>query len=119
MWINLLVPQLDLNLHATTNADEPEEVPSSQLRQRVPSSLEYIIPSILPSCIDDRKPLSDTCVEGKAISSGESFFILPDLNMMPTEDDSGTETFRSRSQRVWENGGYFVENSNSDQGVVC
>ncbi|XP_022751811.1 uncharacterized protein LOC111300446 [Durio zibethinus] len=92
---NLKRIKLDLNLHTAKNpglfADEPEKVPSCQPNQRVPSSLDYI-PSTLPlHAIDDRKPLSDSCDDGKAISSEETFFLLPDLNMMPAEDDSVTE----------------------------
>ncbi|XWS26180.1 hypothetical protein CRYUN_Cryun26dG0009000 [Craigia yunnanensis] len=98
---NLKRIKLDLNLHTAKNssliADEPEKVPSCQPHQRVPCSLDYI-PSILTShTVDDRKPLLDSCDEGKAISNEESFFLLPDLNMMPAEDDSGTETLYGTS----------------------
>ncbi|OMO90738.1 hypothetical protein COLO4_18921 [Corchorus olitorius] len=81
---NLKRIKLDLNFHTASNSslnsDEPEKVPC-----RVPSSLDYSIPSALQSdSMDDRKPLLDSCDVDK-----DSFFLLPDLNMMPNEDDSG------------------------------
>ncbi|XP_022732083.1 uncharacterized protein LOC111286411 [Durio zibethinus] len=93
---NLKRIKLDLNLHTANNssliANEPEKVPSCQR-----SSLDYI-PSTLPShALDDGKPLLDSCNVGKAVYSEESFFLLPDLNMMPAEDDSGTETLYGTS----------------------
>ncbi|EOY29384.1 hypothetical protein QUC31_020822 [Theobroma cacao] len=94
---NLKRIKLDLNFHTAKNSslivDEPEEkVPCSKFCQRVPSSLDYIPTTTLPShSLDDRKPLLDSCDAGKADSSGDSYFLLPDLNMMPAEDDSGTE----------------------------
>ncbi|XP_022754467.1 uncharacterized protein LOC111302862 [Durio zibethinus] len=98
---NLKRMKLDLNLHTAKNlsliAVEPEKVPSCQPCQRVSSSLDYI-PSILPShALDDSKPPLDSCSLDKAISRGETFFLLPDLNMMPAEDDSGTETLYGTS----------------------
>ncbi|XVE97366.1 hypothetical protein REPUB_Repub03eG0013600 [Reevesia pubescens] len=98
---NLKRIKLDLNLHTAKNAsliaDEPKKVPSCEPHQRVPSSIDYI-PSTLPShALDDCKPLLDSCDVGKGISSGESLFLLPDLNMMPAEGDSGTETLYGTS----------------------
>lgn len=59
------------------------KVASCQSRQRVPSTL--------PSrALDDREPALDSCDEDKPTSDGDSLFFLPDLNMMPAEDDSGT-----------------------------
>ncbi|KAE8656623.1 Detected protein of unknown function [Hibiscus syriacus] len=72
--------KLDLNLKIAKN--EPEEISSCQPRQRVFPTLDYG-PS--PShALDDHKELLDSCNVGTAL--------LPDLNMMPVEDDSVTET---------------------------
>ncbi|XP_039024012.1 uncharacterized protein LOC120156822 isoform X2 [Hibiscus syriacus] len=69
---NLKRIKLDLNLQTAKN--EVEEVPSCLPRQRVPST----------HALDNCKGLLDSCNAGKAV--------LPDLNMMPVEDDSITET---------------------------
>ncbi|XVE53566.1 hypothetical protein DITRI_Ditri03aG0013100 [Diplodiscus trichospermus] len=75
-------------------ADEPEKVPSCQPCQRICSACASTLPS---HALDDQKPMLDSCDEGKAISSEGSFFLLPDLNMMPDEDDSGAETLYGTS----------------------
>lgn len=80
--------QLDLNLHTANNAslsaNERDEATSSQSHQRIASS----------QALDDDKSRSGSC---KAVSNEGSSFILPDLNMMPSEDDSGPETFYGTS----------------------
>ncbi|XVE71234.1 hypothetical protein DITRI_Ditri10aG0134400 [Diplodiscus trichospermus] len=96
---NLKRIKLDLNLHTAKNltADESEKAPSCQPPQRVPSSFDCN-PSTLPShVLDDCKPMLDSSSVDKATSSGESFFLLPDLNMVPAEDDSGAETLYGTS----------------------
>ncbi|XVF48305.1 hypothetical protein PTKIN_Ptkin03bG0179600 [Pterospermum kingtungense] len=92
---NLKRIKLDLNLHAAKNSsliadDEPKKVPSCEPRQRVPSSVECIATALPSRAPDDQEPALDCCDVDKATSSGESLFLLPDLNMMPAEDDSGT-----------------------------
>ncbi|KAK8706695.1 hypothetical protein V6N13_057774 [Hibiscus sabdariffa] len=75
--------KLDLDLHIANNlglvVDEPAKVLSCH---SIPSSLP-------PDPMDDRKPLLD--------SHDVDCFILPDLNMMPGEDDSGTQTLYGTS----------------------
>ncbi|KAE8700315.1 hypothetical protein F3Y22_tig00110557pilonHSYRG00203 [Hibiscus syriacus] len=71
---NLKRIKLDLNLQIAKN--EAEEVPSCLPRQRVPSTPSH--------ALDDSKALLDSCDVGKAV--------LPDLNIMPVEDDSVIDT---------------------------
>ncbi|KAB2019988.1 hypothetical protein ES319_D07G035100v1 [Gossypium barbadense] len=83
---NLKRIRLDLNMDTVKNssliADESEKVPCL----RVPSSSDSTLP---PEALDDdRKPSLDSCNVGKVNSSEKSVFMLPDLNMMPAEDDS-------------------------------
>lgn len=83
---NLKRIRLDLNMDTIKNssliADESEKVPCL----RVPSSSDSTLP---PEALDDdRKPSLDSCNVGKVNSSEKSVFMLPDLNMMPAEDDS-------------------------------
>ncbi|XVF89370.1 hypothetical protein PTKIN_Ptkin19aG0124900 [Pterospermum kingtungense] len=94
---NLKRIKLDLNLHAAKNSSLIDDEDESQDHQRETSSLEHIPSIYQPNAVDDRKPLLDSCNEGKAISSGESIFLVPDLNMMPAEDDSVTETLYGTS----------------------
>ncbi|KAK8544769.1 hypothetical protein V6N13_045846 [Hibiscus sabdariffa] len=75
--------KLDLDLHIANNlgfvVDEPEKVlPCHSVRSSLPSDP-----------MDDRKPLLD--------SHDVDCFVLPDLNMMPGEDDYGTETLYGTS----------------------
>ncbi|GLT76137.1 hypothetical protein SLA2020_478130 [Shorea laevis] len=77
---NLKRIKLDLNLHTANERDV--DATSSEHHQRVASS-----------CPLDDKSGSDSCKDDKAVSNeGSSSFVLPDLNMMPCEDDSGPET---------------------------
>lgn len=83
---NLKRIRLDLNMDTIKNssliADESEKVPCL----RVPSSSDSTLP---PEALDDdRKPSLGSCNVGKVNSSEKSVFMLPDLNMMPAEDDS-------------------------------
>ncbi|XP_039008370.1 uncharacterized protein LOC120136393 [Hibiscus syriacus] len=77
--------KLDLNLQIAKN--EPEEVPYCQPRQRVFSTLDYGPSPSLARALDDHKSLLDSCNVGKVV--------LPDLNMIPVEDDSVAETLYS------------------------
>ncbi|KAK8645225.1 hypothetical protein V6N13_119068 [Hibiscus sabdariffa] len=87
---NLKRIKLDLNLQIAKNGHE--ELPSSQPHQRVRSTVD-LCPSTSPSpspspspshALDDRKEVSDSFNVVKAV--------LPDLNMMPGEDDYVTDT---------------------------
>ncbi|KAL4335911.1 hypothetical protein GQ457_07G037640 [Hibiscus cannabinus] len=81
---NLKRIKLDLNMQIAKNG--LEELPSSQPHQRVRSTVD-LCPSTSPSsshALDDRKEVSDSFNVAKAV--------LPDLNMMPGEDDFVTET---------------------------
>ncbi|GLT85275.1 hypothetical protein SLE2022_034680 [Rubroshorea leprosula] len=81
---NLKRIKLDLNLHT---ANERDDATSSPHHQRVASS-----------CPLDDKSGSDSCKDDKAVSNeGSCSFVLPDLNMMPCEDDSGAETLYGTS----------------------
>ncbi|PPR92996.1 hypothetical protein GOBAR_AA27669 [Gossypium barbadense] len=84
---NLKRIKRDLNLSTAKN--EPEEVPSCQPHPRVPSSLDYVMSTSPSHAIDDCKAMLDSCNIGKAL--------LPDLNMMPVEDESGAETLHGSS----------------------
>ncbi|GKU87331.1 hypothetical protein SLEP1_g1747 [Rubroshorea leprosula] len=85
---NLKRMKLDLNLNTANNgslsANERDEATSSQSQQRIASS----------QGLDDDKSLLGSC---KAVSNEGNSFPLPDLNMMPSEDDSGPETFYGTS----------------------
>lgn len=85
--VNLYFLQLDLNLSTAKN--EPEEVPCCQPHPSVPSSLDYVMSTSPSHALDDCKAVLDSCNIGKAL--------LPDLNMMPVEDESGAETLHGSS----------------------
>lgn len=92
--------QLDLNLHSSaTNLiayfDGAENAISSQPHQRIaPPSFGHIPSHLLShaSPYVHPYPQLDSCDEHKAVSSsGNNSFVLPDLNMVPSEEDSGSE----------------------------
>ncbi|KAH1067295.1 hypothetical protein J1N35_032282 [Gossypium stocksii] len=84
---NLKRIKRDLSLSTAKN--EPEEVPSCQPHPSVPSSLDCVMSTSPSHAIDDCKAVLDSCNIGKAL--------LPDLNMMPVEDESGAETLHGSS----------------------
>ncbi|EEF46908.1 uncharacterized protein LOC8274217 [Ricinus communis] len=93
---NLKRIKLDLNLQYAENSssarDEMEEAICSRSHQREPSSSNQII-SILPMYAKgDDNTQSGSCQTHEAVSDHDKSFLLPDLNMMPTEEDPATET---------------------------
>ncbi|KAK8660703.1 hypothetical protein V6N13_051618 [Hibiscus sabdariffa] len=80
---NLKRIRLDLNL---VDTEKKSNLIDNEPDLRAPSSSSNL------SLNDDRKPLIDSRNVGKAISGEKSIFVLPDLNMMPAEDDSSTES---------------------------
>lgn len=73
------VLQLDLGLHSAMNLSASQRVGSSTLTVQD---------------TNDNRPQLDSC---EAASAGCSNLMLPDLNMMPTEEDSGSETLYGMS----------------------
>ncbi|KAL0016481.1 hypothetical protein SO802_003550 [Lithocarpus litseifolius] len=74
--------KLDLGLHSAMNLSASERVGSSTLTVQDTT---------------DNRPQLDSCEADKAASAGCSNLMLPDLNMMPTEEDSGSETLYGMS----------------------
>ncbi|KAK8535214.1 hypothetical protein V6N13_081354 [Hibiscus sabdariffa] len=79
---NLKRIRLDLNLEDT---EKKLSLIDNEPDPRAPSSSSDL------SLDDDRKPLIDS------VSGEKSIFVLPDLNMMPAEDDSSPETLYGTS----------------------
>ncbi|KAJ7966235.1 Major facilitator superfamily domain-containing protein [Quillaja saponaria] len=66
---------------------------SGQPHQRIAPAPKYVAPMTpTHSTPEYDRPLSDSCEENKTDSTQENFFVLPDLNMMPSEDDSNSDT---------------------------
>ncbi|KAB2629261.1 hypothetical protein D8674_034056 [Pyrus ussuriensis x Pyrus communis] len=86
--------KIDLNLHSTRNLsanfDGAGKSISSQPHERIASSSSTAcyIPWDLPP---RPHPQLDSCVEGNAILARDTSFLLPDLNMVPSGEESGSE----------------------------
>ncbi|KAK9279910.1 hypothetical protein L1049_013594 [Liquidambar formosana] len=81
----------------STTSDELEDAYSNQPRQVEPSTRDYA-PSMLPThATCDEVPQSDSCKVRNEEATQERNVTLPDLNMMPSEDDSGFETLYGTS----------------------
>lgn len=76
------VSQLDLGLHSAMNLSASQRVGSSTLTVQD---------------TNDNRPQLDSCEADKAASAGCSNLMLPDLNMMPSGEDSGSETLYGMS----------------------
>ncbi|KAF3960778.1 hypothetical protein CMV_014532 [Castanea mollissima] len=74
--------KLDLGLHSAMNLSASQRVDSSTLTVQD---------------TNDNRPQLDSCEADKAASAGCSNLMLPDLNMVPTEEDSGSETLYGMS----------------------
>lgn len=79
--------------HLKASVDGLEKAIAGQLHQRIGSPLGNV-PSHLNTraTVQDDNSQSDFCDASKADFTGNSF-LLPDLNMAPSEDDFGAETF--------------------------
>lgn len=91
--------QLDLGLPSAkyyneTTSEEPEKTVSDLIHKRVASSLENL-PSSSNSTVVNF-PQSDSS-EGNKTGNSNGGCLLPDLNMMPCEDESGSETLYGMS----------------------
>ncbi|RXH92127.1 hypothetical protein DVH24_021150 [Malus domestica] len=90
----LLSLQIDLNLHSarnlSANFDGAGKSISSQPHERIASSSSTAcyIPSVLPP---RPHPRFDSCVESNPILARDNSFLLPDLNMVPSGEESGSE----------------------------
>ncbi|KAL5785992.1 hypothetical protein ACOSQ2_008384 [Xanthoceras sorbifolium] len=92
--VNLKRMKLDLGLHSAKNpsetaCDETQKTISNQVHMGVAECIPSSLPS-LSTVVDI--PLLESCEAHKAASTHNSLCLLPDLNMMPSEDDSGSET---------------------------
>lgn len=90
------VLQIESNLYyakkSSVASNEPEKSICSQTHQREASSLNDI-PSTLPRHAQgDKHPQLHSCQIDKAISNHDRIFVLPDLNMMPPEEDCDSRT---------------------------
>ncbi|KAH7524582.1 hypothetical protein FEM48_Zijuj06G0134800 [Ziziphus jujuba var. spinosa] len=89
--------KLDFEMHSSkhlkASVDGLEKAIAGQLHQRIGSPLGNV-PSHLNTraTVQDDNSQSDFCDASKADFTGNSF-LLPDLNMAPSEDDFGAETF--------------------------
>lgn len=84
--------QLNLGLHS---AFELDKAGSTLVHKRVASSHDQI-PSISPSESIIVASLGPSETQ-KAVPEHNSLSVLPDLNMMPSDDDSGSETLYGMS----------------------
>ncbi|KAI5355177.1 hypothetical protein L3X38_008072 [Prunus dulcis] len=89
--------KLDLNMHParnlSANFDGAGKAISSQPHERTASST-YGIPSNLPPHPEAQ---SDSYSEREAVSARDNSFLLPDLNMEPCGEESGSETLYGMS----------------------
>ncbi|KAJ7958545.1 DNA topoisomerase 4 subunit A like [Quillaja saponaria] len=87
--------KLDVSTQSQKNPIATGLMPSlsGQPYQRISPSLGYV-PPIIPthSAHEYDHPLSDSCEANKTDSTRESFFVLPDLNMTPSEDDCNSDS---------------------------
>ncbi|KAJ0031286.1 hypothetical protein Pint_12472 [Pistacia integerrima] len=91
---NLKRMKLDLGLHS---AFEPDKAGSTLVHKRAASSHDQI-PSTSPSqSVIVDLPSSGSSETEMVVSERNSLSFLPDLNMMPSEDDSGSETLYGTS----------------------
>lgn len=86
---NLYVLQLEI-LNAT--CDGSQKAALIEPYQRVAFTPDHISSRLPPNATIDDNLQSEPCRADKAASTRESCFFLPDLNMMPSEVDSGSET---------------------------
>ncbi|KAM1331159.1 hypothetical protein ACFX13_044464 [Malus domestica] len=86
--------KIDLNLHSarnlSANFDGAGKSISSQPHERIASSSSTAcyIPSVLPP---RPHPRFDSCVESNPVLARDNSFLLPDLNMVPSGEESGSE----------------------------
>jgi len=66
---------------------EPQRLPAGQPHQRIVVSTEALIRPIQ----EDTHSLASESRPNRIKSTGESFFLIPDLNMVPSEDVSCTD----------------------------
>lgn len=98
--------QLEMAVHSAkyVNAGGPKRATSSQPHQRIASNFETV-PSDLPAETTHHHvhTKSDSSDASKAVSSHDSLFLLPDLNSLPSEEDSGFEMLYGMScwSHVW------------------
>ncbi|KDP33544.1 hypothetical protein JCGZ_07115 [Jatropha curcas] len=91
---NLKRIKVDLNFQCAKNSNlassEIEKASCSQTHQGEPSSANYIS-SVLPALAKvDCNTQSDSCEMQDAESNHDRSFLIPDLNMMPSEEDHNT-----------------------------
>lgn len=99
---NLKKMKIDLNLQCAKNlcstSDESEKEISEQSQQRVASSADQVPTTLSRYALVDDHQQSDSCETHKHVpAEEEGLFLLPDLNMMPCEDDSAIETLYGTS----------------------
>ncbi|KAJ4707816.1 Major facilitator superfamily domain-containing protein [Melia azedarach] len=98
---NLKRIKLDLGLDSgkdsseTYSEPEPEKAISTRVHGREVSSREHTA-SVLSSS-STVADLPESCEAHEAVPARNSLCLLPDLNMMPTDDDSGSETLYGMS----------------------
>lgn len=78
-----LDPHLDSAMKMATNSGRPTFSEACTLAHHVPVS---------PTIMHQDFPPMDSCKAEKEVETTERCFFLPDLNMMPSEEDSGCET---------------------------
>ncbi|GMN45497.1 hypothetical protein TIFTF001_014689 [Ficus carica] len=93
--------RMKLELHGNSskyvNADESKVASSSQPTERIASTSD-IVPLTLPTQLTHHgNAQSDSCDESKTNSNRDGFFLLPDLNSLPCDEDYGSETFYGTS----------------------
>ncbi|KAJ4827247.1 hypothetical protein Tsubulata_015211, partial [Turnera subulata] len=100
--VNLKKMKLDLNVNSDPSkragmaSHEAEKSICSQSLQTEAPSISYPSLTFRTQVKDDIHPLSESCKTDKETSNHDRFFLLPDLNMMPSEEDSGSEAFCGR-----------------------
>ncbi|KAG5562911.1 hypothetical protein RHGRI_005597 [Rhododendron griersonianum] len=78
-----LDPHLDSAMKMATNSGQPTFSEACTLAHHVPVS---------PTIMHQDFPPMDSCKAEKEVETTERCFVLPDLNMIPSEEDSGCET---------------------------
>lgn len=89
LTFHIVLLQLNFNLHSTKSLDESScGTENSQLRQRAVSTVISDSSNLPTQATRDLHPQPDSSDASEVVSTRDGF-LLPDLNMVPSEEDYG------------------------------